>query len=231
VSATGSVRERRRAETIGEIKAAALDQLATAGTGGISLRGVARAVGMTVQSLYHYFDSRDALLSALVTDSHHALADVAEAAAAGTRGQSARERRLATTGAYRAWALANTPAFLLLYGTPVPGFDPGPASESGSAALRLAGPFAEVVFDGWTPDQLAAIPLPAGGEALAAAVPADPLPPGALALFIELRGRMHGLVMLELLGHLWPFQEVGEEFFTAAMGRMSDEIDALQARL
>ncbi len=57
------------------------------------------------------------------------------------------------------------------------------------------------------------------------------LPAGALALFIELRARMHGLVMLELLGHLWPFGEVGEQFFAAAMGRMSDELDALQAEL
>jgi AcrR family transcriptional regulator len=227
----GSVRDRRRAETVGEIKAAALDQLATAGTGGISLRGVARAVGMTVQSLYHYFDSRDALLSALVTDAHHALADATEAATAATRGQPSRVRRLATTAAYRSWALANPSAFLLLYGTPVPGFDPGPASESGSAALRLAAPFAEVVFDGWTPDQIAAIALPDGGEALAAAVPEGGLPAGALTLFIEMRGRMHGLVMLELLGHLWPFGEVGEQFYTAAMGRMSDEIDARQARL
>jgi AcrR family transcriptional regulator len=230
MSVEGSVRDRRRAETVGEIKAAALDQLATAGTGGISLRGVARAVGMTVQSLYHYFDSRDALLSALVTDSHHALADTAEAAAAATRGRPSRVRRLATTGAFREWALANTSAFLLLYGTPVPGFDPGPASESGKAALRLAGPFADVLFDGWTPAQLAAVPLPEGGEALGAAVPDGALPAGALALFIELRGRMHGLVMLELLGHLWPFQDVGEQFFTAAMGRMSDELDALQVR-
>jgi len=231
MSVEGSVRDRRRAETVAEIKAAALEQLATAGTGGLSLRGVARAVGMTVQSLYHYFDSRDALLSALVTDSHNALADAAAAAAAATRGQSPRARRLATTGAFRAWALANTSAFLLLYGTPVPGFDPGPASESGSAALRLAAPFADVVFDGWTPAQLAAVPLPAGAEALRAHIPEDVLPAGALALFIELRARMHGLVMLELLGHLWPVGEVGDQFFAAAMGRMSDEVDALQAEL
>jgi AcrR family transcriptional regulator len=231
MSVEGSVRDRRRAETVAEIKAAALEQLATAGTGGLSLRGVARAVGMTVQSLYHYFDSRDALLSALVTDSHNALADAAEAAAAATRGQSPRARRLATTGAFRAWALANTSAFLLLYGTPVPGFDPGPASESGSAALRLAAPFVDVMFDGWSPAQIAAIALPDGGEALAAAAPEGVLPAGALTLFIEMRGRMHGLVMLELLGHLWPFGEVGEQFYTAAMGRLSDEIDARQARL
>src|SRR4029079_19612806 len=156
MSVEGSVRDRRRAETVAEIKAAALDQLAVAGTAGLSLRGVARAVGMTVQSLYHYFDSRDALLSALVTDSHNALADATEAAAAATRGQPPRERRLATTGAFRAWALANPPACLLLCGTPLPGVDPAPGSESGSAALRLAGPFADVVFDGWTPDQIAA---------------------------------------------------------------------------
>ena len=224
----GSVRERRRAETVAEIKAAALDQLATAGTGGLSLRGVARAVGMTVQSLYHYFDSRDALLNALVTDSHHALADAVEAAAAATRGQPPRARRVATTGAFRAWALANTSAFLLLYGTPVPSFDPGPASESGSAALRLASPFIDVVFDGWTPAEIAAVPLPAGAESLRAHIPEDVLPAGALAMFIEMRARMHGLVMLELLGHLYPFNPVAADLYTAAMHRMSDNLDALQ---
>lgn len=229
MSVEGSVRERRRAETLAEIKAAALDQLATAGTGGLSLRAVARAVGMTVQSLYHYFDSRDALLAALVTDGHHAVADAVEAAVVATRGRPQRERLLAATGAFRAWALTNPSAFLLLYGTPVPGFDPRSSSESGRAALRLAAPFAEVVFDGWTPAELAAIPLPDGGEALAAADTADvPLPLGALALFIERRAHMHGLVMLELVGHLHPFNAVGEALFTAAMHRSADELAALR---
>jgi AcrR family transcriptional regulator len=232
MSAVGTVRERRRAETVSEIKAAALEQLATAGTGGLSLRGVARAVGMTVQSLYHYFDSRDALLNALVTDSHHALADAVEAAAAATRGQPPVERRIAATSAFRNWALANTSAFLLLYGTPVPGFDPGPASESGRAALRLAAPFVDVVYDGWTPEQLAAIPLPPGGEAFVDLTEPDiPLPVGALAYLIEQRARMHGLVLLELLGQMYPFGQAADAFFVAAMSRMSDEVDAVQARV
>ena len=77
-----SVRDRRRAETVAEIKEAALQQLAEAGPGGFSLRGVARAVGMTVQSLYHYFANRDALLTVLVVDAHHAAADAVQAAAA-----------------------------------------------------------------------------------------------------------------------------------------------------
>ena len=229
MSVEGSVRERRRAETIQEIKDAALEQLAESGAGSLSLRAVARAVGMTVQSIYHYFDSRDALLTALVIDAHNALADAVQAAADATRGQPPVERRVATSMAFRRWALANRPAFLLIYGTPVPGFDPRPAVEAGRASLRLAMPFADTTFDGWTPEQLAALPLPPGGERLADIEPGKiPLPTAALALFVEMRGRMHGLVMLELLGHLYPFNEHGEELFEAATRRMSDELDALQ---
>jgi AcrR family transcriptional regulator len=232
VPAETSVRERRRAETVHEIKAAALAQLTEAGTGGLSLRAVARAVGMTVQSLYHYFDSRDALLTELVTDAHSALADAAQAGADATRGRPARERRRAATAAYRQWAHDNRAAFLLLYGTPVPGFEPLPDGGSDEAALRLATPFLDVVFDGWSAEQLAAVPIPEGGEAMAVLDhPEIPLPAGALAYFTELRARMHGLVILELLGHLHPFGHLGGPLFVAAMRRMSDEIDALQTTL
>ncbi len=227
----GSVRDRRRAQTIQEIKDAALQQLAEAGTGGLSLRGVARAVGMTVQSIYHYFDSRDALLAELVVDAHHALADAVQTAADSSRGRRPAERQLAATLAYRHWALAHRSAFLLLYGTPVPGFAPPPETTS-AAALRLAVPFLDVVFDSWTPHQLAAVPLPAGAEPVAdVRSPGIPLPPGALALFIELRARMHGQVMLELLGHLGPMQRQAEALFTGAMRRMADELAALRAEL
>ena len=220
------LRDRRRAETVAEIKEAGLQQLVEAGPGGFSLRGVARAVGMTVQALYHYFANRDALLTVLVVDAHHAAADAVQAAADATRGQSPHARRLAACRAFREWALLNRPAFLLLYGTPVPGFTPLPESDVGHAAWRLGQPFAEVVFDGWTPAQLAAVPAGPG----LADVDLGPmaLPLGAAELFIELRARMHGVVTLELLGHLHPFNEHGAAFFDAAMDRMSDEVDAVQ---
>ena len=211
-----SVRDRRRAETVAEIKEAALRQLVDAGPDGFSLRGVARAVGMTVQSLYHYFANRDALLTALVVDAHHSAADAVQASADSTRGRHPHERRLAACQAFREWALANRRAFLLLYGTPVPGFTPLPESDVGQAAWRLGQPFAEVVFDGWTPAQLTDL-----GKMV--------LPLGAAALFIELRARMHGLVTLELLGHLHPFNEHGAAFFEAAINRMSADVDAIQA--
>jgi hypothetical protein len=42
---------------------------------------------------------------------------------------------------------------------------------------------------------------------------------------------MHGLVMLELLGQIYPFGEAADAFFVAAMSRMSDEVDAAHARV
>jgi AcrR family transcriptional regulator len=225
-----TVRERRRAETVREIKQAAVAQLAEVGAGALSLRGVARAVGMTVQSLYHYFDSRDALLTTLIGDAHHALADAAQAAADATRGRPPAERRAATTGAFRDWALAHSAEFLLLYGSPVPDFAPLPEGRTGEAALRLAAPFVDVVFDGWTPEELAAVPLPPGAEGIARVhMPEIPLPPGALAFFLEQRARMHGLVVLELLGHLHPLQEHSAALFAGAMHRMSADNDAVRA--
>ena len=221
-----SVRDRRRAQTVAEIKDAALQQLVGGGPGGFSLRGVARAVGVTVQSLYHYFDNRDALLTALVIDAHRSAADAVQAAVDATRGRPPRERRLVATRAFREWALTNRSAFLLLYGTPVPGFTPLSGTEVGDAAWRLGAAFTEVVFDGWTPEQLAAVPA----DRRLADTDLGPmtLPVGAAELFIELRARMHGLVTLELLGHLHPFTGHGEAFFDAAVERMSDDTDAAQ---
>jgi AcrR family transcriptional regulator len=229
VSVEGSVRERRRAETVQEIKAAALEQLAEGGPGGLSLRGVARAVGMTVQSLYHYFDSRDELLTALVIDGHRALAAAVADAAAASRGRPQAERLWAASNAYRRWALANRPAFLLLYGTPVPGYEPPSREEVITASVSLAEPFLDVVFDGWSAEQLAGLPLQPGAERLAEVDTAKvPLPAGALAVFYELRAQMHGLVMLELVGHLAPMNDYGEDLFRGMISRTAAELAALK---
>jgi AcrR family transcriptional regulator len=229
VPVEGSVRDRRRAETVQEIKVAALEQLAEGGPGGLSLRGVARAVGMTVQSLYHYFDSRDALLTALVIDGHRALAAAVQEAADATRGRPHAERLFAASNAYRNWALANRPAFLLLYGTPVPGYETPPRDDVIGAAVSLAEPFREVVFDGWTREQLANVPVQPGAERLAEADTAKlALPLGALALFYELRAQMHGLVMLELVGHLAPMNAYGEDLFRGMISRTATELAALR---
>ncbi|GAA1281129.1 hypothetical protein GCM10009609_51560 [Pseudonocardia aurantiaca] len=113
----------------------------------------------------------------------------------------------------------------------MPGYEL-PDGPIGDAAFGLAAPFLEVVFEGWSPEQIAALPLHPGAERLAEAGLDDtPLPIGALALFYELRARMHGLVMLELLGHLAPLTGYGEELFRNSMSRLADELAVLRDAL
>lgn len=220
-----SLRERRRSQTVREIKQAALRQLSGSGSMEMSLRAVAREVGISVQGLYHYYENRDALLTVLARDAHEALAVAVQEAADGSRGQPVSARRLAVARAYRRWALAERPSFLLVYGTPVAGFDPRRDEATVAAAWRLAAPFADVMFDGWTPTDLAAVRAPA--DMVTAAPEMDPrvrLPLGALVVFTETRALMHGLVMLELLGYE-PLRGAGAVFFDAAIQRVSDELD------
>jgi AcrR family transcriptional regulator len=105
-----------------EILAAASRQLAMVGPGGLSLRAIARELGMVSSALYRYFTSRDDLLTALIIDAYDALGEVAEGSAAATRDLPPLRRWVAATGAVRAWALEHPQDYALLYGSPVPGY-------------------------------------------------------------------------------------------------------------
>src|SRR5271154_5161997 len=82
-----SIRARVRAEMTGEIKAVARRHLETDGAN-LSLRAVARDMGMVSSALYRYFASRDDLLTALILDAYNALGEAAEAADAAVTGRS-----------------------------------------------------------------------------------------------------------------------------------------------
>jgi AcrR family transcriptional regulator len=128
-----SIRARVRAEMIDEIKSAARRRLATDG-GDLSLRAVARDMGMVSSALYRYFPSRDDLLTALIIDGYDAMGEAAERADAAVtdRGDVA-GRWLAVAHALRDWALSRPYEYALLYGTPVPGYA-APADTVGPAA-------------------------------------------------------------------------------------------------
>src|SRR5688500_20157242 len=99
-----TVRERVRAELTAEITAAARRQLAEVGAAGLSLRAVAREVGMASSAVYRYFASRDELLTRLITDGYDALGAAAEAA--DDPSAAPRERWLAVGRAVRPSARA-----------------------------------------------------------------------------------------------------------------------------
>ena len=116
-----SLRARVRAELTDEIKAVARRHLATDGAN-LSLRAVAREMGMVSSALYRYFPSRDHLLTALIIDAYDALGSAAEAGEATAERTDLPGRWLAACHAVRDWALANPHEYALIYGSPVPGY-------------------------------------------------------------------------------------------------------------
>lgn len=117
-----TARDRARAEVTKEITVAARAQLATGGASALSLRAVARAVGMVSSAVYRYFPSRDDLLTALIVDAYIAVGEAATTADAAVQRTKPMRRWLAVSDAVRRWARASPHEYGLIFGTPVPGY-------------------------------------------------------------------------------------------------------------
>ncbi|HET9143665.1 TetR/AcrR family transcriptional regulator [Actinophytocola sp.] len=118
----GSIRARVRAEMIDEIKTVARRHIAQEGAA-LSLRAVARELGMVSSALYRYFPSRDELLTALIIDAYDSMGEAAEAADAAIPDRTdVLARWVAVAHALRDWAVAQPHLYGLIYGSPVPGY-------------------------------------------------------------------------------------------------------------
>jgi AcrR family transcriptional regulator len=141
-SAPRTARERARAEITAEILDAARGYLATDGAAALSLRAIARDLGMASSALYRYFSSRDELLTRLIIDAYDSLGAAAEASEAAVDRNDLAGRFTATCVAVRDWALAHPNEYALIYGSPVPGYvapadTVQPASRVTALLLRI----------------------------------------------------------------------------------------------
>ena len=207
-------RERYRAQVRAEIKQRAWEQLATTGVSALSLKAIAEQLGMSGPALYRYFASRDELITALIRDAYRSLADALRTAA----DAGADVAGLADT--VRAWALDDPQRYLLIWGTPVPGYHAPDDTTAISTEIMAtivdayhrrddvppAGRRIEAHLDGHR------------GWAVDPAVPAATLRQ-ALAFWT----RVHGVLSLELAGHF-----AGMGFDPALL--FDDEIDDLLGR-
>jgi AcrR family transcriptional regulator len=146
-------RERVRNSTIDEIKAHARQQMATSGAVNISLRGIAREMGMTSPALFHYFPNYEALITELIVDAYNASADTMEAAFENIPDTDYRRRLHALDHAYRNWALANPQDYLLINGTPIPGYH-APPEVTKPASNRTFFIFMQVLESAYQADRL-----------------------------------------------------------------------------
>jgi AcrR family transcriptional regulator len=224
---------------ISEIKAIARRHLETEGAN-LSLRAVARDMGMVSSAVYRYFASRDDLLTALIVDAYNALGETVEAADAAISDRSQlRARWLAAARGVRGWALARPAEYALLFGTPVPGY--AAPDDTIVAAARTPVVLVGILADGFAsgaltgPDVVRArgkAETAAAGPQLTSAVRADldrargDIAPG-LPQELMLAGmagwvQLFGTVSFELFGQFNNVIEARDEFFDVQMRLMAD---------
>jgi AcrR family transcriptional regulator len=206
-----SRRDRVRAETTEEIKQTARRILVEQGPEAVTLRAIARDMGVTAPALYRYFESHEELLRRIVGDIFGELAEeihaAIEAAAAASGGDMGVKMAAACQG-FRQWALAHKAEFALLFGTPLPGINVEDDDFCEECARRFAGTFYELFLELWRKNPF---PVPSPEEI-------DPglreqlvryrdgigaeVPLGALLTFLRCWVRLYGIVSMEVFGHL-----------------------------
>ncbi|KPI08307.1 regulatory protein TetR [Actinobacteria bacterium OK074] len=215
-------RARARIEVTAAIKDEARRQLAAEGAARLSLRAVARELGMVSSALYRYFPSRDDLLTALIIDAYDSLGESAEAAHAKSAGAAPARRWVAVCEAVREWALTHPHEYALIYGSPVPGYSAPETTVPAAARVGLL--LIGIVREAHRGRGLAVAKLPAELEPEARRMAADlapDLPPGAVAALVAAWAQLYGLVGFELFGQFHKVVEDRPEFFRHAADRLA----------
>lgn len=220
-NASRTARARARRELTEEIKAVARRHLAEQGSAALSLRAVAREVGMVSSAVYRYFPSRDDLLTALIIDAYDAVGERAEVALGASRDGGAATRWLRVCEAVRTWALEHAHEYALIYGSPVPGYAApeatiGPASRVPVVLLRLLvdGIAQGEVVEGRTPPMTRALRTDLAQLRRAAA---PDVPDAVLARALGVWAQLLGTINLEMFGHLHNVIHDYDAFFTLQM--------------
>ena len=127
--------------------------LAIDGAAALSLRAVARDLGVVSSAVYRYVASRDELLTLLVVDGFDELGDAVDAALVRVDPSEHAGRLVAIGRAVRAWALAEPATYTLLFGSPVPGYK-APAERTTEPGTRVIRRLVEVWEDAWVAGSL-----------------------------------------------------------------------------
>jgi AcrR family transcriptional regulator len=216
--ASPSRRERLRTATVAEIKEVARDLLVNGGPSAISLRAIAREMGMTAPAIYRYFAGLDALIQDLVEDLFDEMREIVESARPADAGPV--DQLIHMARAFRRWSVAHPAEFGLMFGSPIPGvaqFEDGCQTPE-HAGARFGAPFLDAFGVLWRQGRIARI----------ATVPAEliesrlgpylgpyretfgsDVPVQMIYAYLSAWTRLYGLVAMEVFGHLgWAVTDV-----------------------
>jgi AcrR family transcriptional regulator len=219
-------RERLREATLLEIKEAAREHLRAHGPAGISLRAIARDIGMTPPALYRYYGSLDDLVAAMIKTYTDEISDTMEAARDELPPEEIGHRLVAVTRAFRRWALDHRAEYALVFESPVPGHTRSTADVVPAPGGRFGGIFFTLFTDLWRHAPFA-VPadedIPDGLRSQLRDLPesfgtsADDLPLGLIKSFAAAWIKLYGLVTMEVFGHVHSLVGDADALFEAEL--------------
>jgi AcrR family transcriptional regulator len=227
-----------RAATAQEIKQTARRLLVDQGTEAVTLRAIAREIGMTAPALYRYFGSHEELLRSVVGDIFTELADDLHAAirAESQRGGTVVDKLVAACREFRHWGLTHKPEFGLVFGTPIAGVEIDHDDFTEECGRRFGATFLGLFLELW---QRAPFPVPADDEidpvllaqllqyrsALGTDLPGmTAMPAGGVLAFLRCWVRLYGAVALEVLGHMKFALEDSSPMFELTLSELAELI-------
>lgn len=148
---TTTPRERARTRTLADITRIGREHLTVDGAAALSLRAVARDLGVVSSAVYRYVKSRDELLTLLVVDAYTELGDEVDEAVDAL--DSAVEKFLVLGRTVRAWGLREPAGYALLFGSPVPGYH-APAEHTTGPGTRVIVKLVEIFDAAWRAGRL-----------------------------------------------------------------------------
>jgi len=210
-------REKKRTSTLDEIRSTAWSQIGEMGAAALSLRGIAREMGVTAPALYRYYKDRDALVTALLMDAFSAFGEALEVARERCATADHLGRFRAICRAYFQWGLENPQRYALLFGTPIPGYlfaeELGPVAQR--SFLILQGVLGEAYEAGKLSAESAVRRLPTGLRSQYEALKKMGMPyvPIVTHLALSVWSTMHGMTSLYLYNYLTGFLQQDVEGF------------------
>ena len=228
-----SRRDRVRAATTAEIKQTARRILVSEGPDAVSLRAIAREMGMTAPALYRYFGSHEELVKHVIADIFTELAgDIRGAivAADAESGGDMLAKVLAACWEFRRWSLTHTREFGLIFTTPLPGLHVQQDEITSEGGGQFGNTFFLLMLELWRkqpfdvpgddqidPGLLEQLKRYREGLGDLAAG----LPFGLLLVFLRCWVRLYGIVSLEVFGHLSFALDNGRPMFELMLSEMA----------
>jgi AcrR family transcriptional regulator len=191
------------------IKETAWKQIAEQGAAALSLRAIARELHITAPAIYNYFPRRDDLVTALVADAFTSFGSALELARDACPPNDHAGRFRAISLAYRQWAVTYPQRYLLIFGTPIAGYELG--AEAGPAAQRSFLVLVGVLGEAYQAKKIRLAPkyvaLTPGLLARYQVLNQTGMPyaPVVTQLALASWSWIHGLASLELYGYLADF--------------------------